>query len=123
MNTGDEALPALLEGHPESAAIYAVVVDAIRALGDVELRVGRSQIGFRRRRSFAWLWRPGQHLKGERPPLVLSLGLRRRDGSARWAEVVEPYPGRFTHHLELRSPAQVDDEVRAWLREAWAAAG
>jgi hypothetical protein len=50
---------------------------------------------------------------------VLTVGLRRRDGSPRWKQIVEPYPGRFTHHLELRSPGEVDAEVEAWLREAW----
>jgi hypothetical protein len=27
--------------------------------------------------------------------------------------------GRFAHHLELRSDAEIDDEVRTWLHEAW----
>jgi len=31
---------------------------------------------------------------------------------------VEPAPGRFMHHLEPATLAEVDDEVRAWLREA-----
>jgi hypothetical protein len=35
----------------------------------------------------------------------------------------EPHPGRFLHHLELRSPVQIDYEVAAWLREAWEAPG
>jgi hypothetical protein len=34
-------------------------------------------------------------------------------------EVVEPYPGRFTHHLELYETADVDAEVVQWLRQAW----
>jgi hypothetical protein len=32
---------------------------------------------------------------------------------------VEPSPGRFTHHLELRLAADLDDEVCGWLRTAW----
>jgi hypothetical protein len=36
---------------------------------------------------------------------------------------VEPAKGRFTHHLELREPDEVDEEVAGWLREAWEAAG
>jgi Domain of unknown function (DUF5655) len=59
---------------------------------------------------------------GWHAPLVLTLSLRRRDLSPRWREIVEPAPGRFTHHLELRSTADIDDEVRSWLQEAWAAA-
>lgn len=66
---------------------------------------------------------PGVYLRGQYAPLVLTLGLRRRHPSPRWKEVVEPAPGRFTHHLELNAAAEIDDEVRSWLREAWAAAG
>jgi hypothetical protein len=53
---------------------------------------------------------------------VLTLALRRRDSSPRWKEIVEPRPGRFTHHLELRSAADIDDKVLGWLQEAWDAA-
>ena len=54
--------------------------------------------------------------------LVLTIFLRRRDASPRWKEIVEPVAGRFTHHLELNDTADIDEEVRDWLREAWEAA-
>jgi hypothetical protein len=54
--------------------------------------------------------------------LVLTVYLPYRDGSTRWKQVVEPAPGRFTHHLELVDPAEVDEEVTSWLRAAWEAA-
>ncbi len=63
------------------------------------------------------------YLRRAPTPLVLTVLLGRRDGSPRWKEVVEPAPGRFTHHLELQTSAEIDDEVRAWLQEAWDAAG
>ena len=47
---------------------------------------------------------------------------RHRDPSTRWKEIVEPAPGRFTHPMELRSPEDIDAEVRARLQEAWAEA-
>jgi len=84
--------------------------------------VTKSQVAFRRRRAFAWAWMPGAYLRGNYAPLVLTLSFRQREPSPRWKEVVEHYPGRFTHHLELRSTAEIDDEVRAWLQEAWSAA-
>jgi hypothetical protein len=40
----------------------------------------------------------------------------------RWKQIVEPAPGRFTHHLELHTASEIDDEVRRWLQEAWEAA-
>jgi hypothetical protein len=44
--------------------------------------------------------------------------VRRRDGSPRWKQVVEPAPGRFMHHLELCTGVELDGEVLGWLREA-----
>jgi len=66
--------------------------------------------------------RYGKYLRRNTAPLVLTLSLRRRDASPRWKEIVEPYPGRFTHHLELYSRDDIDDQVRLWLREAWGSA-
>jgi hypothetical protein len=66
---------------------------------------------------------PGKYLHREAAPLVLSIALRRRDTSPRWKQVVEPYPGRFMHHLELYSVEQLDEEVQALLVEAWDLAG
>jgi hypothetical protein len=103
--------------------IFEAVRAAVESSGPVTLRAGKSQISFRRRVAFAWVWIPGQYLKGDRPPLVLTVGLRRRDLSPRWKQVVEPYPGRFVHHMELHRLEQVDQEVRQFLAEAWTVAG
>ena len=110
-------------GHDESRRIFEALHQMIVALGPAEMRVTKSQVAFRRRRTFAWAWMPGMYLRGKPAPLVLTLALRRRDLSPRWKEIVEPRPGRFTHHTELRSGTDIDDEIRAWLQEAWADAG
>jgi hypothetical protein len=109
-------------GWEESRRLFEVLRGAVDELGPAQLRVGKSQVAFSRRRAFAWAWIPGRYLRGEHAPLVLTVSLHRRDASPRWKQVVEPAPGRFTHHLELRAPQDVDSEVRAWLREAWTAA-
>lgn len=62
---------------------------------------------------------PGQYLRGKVAPLVLTVDLHRRNGSPRWNEIVEPQPGRFTHHLERHTASDVDAEVIGWLPEAW----
>lgn len=118
MTTLDE----LFAGQDASREIFEAVRRAVEASGPVELRVGKSQVSFRRRKAFAWAWMPGQYLRGKTAPLVLTLSFPGRNVSPRWKEIVEPTPGRFTHHLELYSVADVDDEVRAWLQEAWTAA-
>jgi len=109
--------------HEDSRRIFEVLQRAVAALGPADVRVTKSQVAFRRRRAFAWAWMPGAYLLGKHAPLVLTLSLHRRDSSPRWKEIVEPAPGRFTHHLELRSAADIDGQVRSWLQEAWEAAG
>jgi hypothetical protein len=115
-------LDEFFAGQKEARQIYEALRSAMEAVWPAEVHVTKSQTAFRRRRAFAWVWMPGRYLRGQHDPLVLTLALQRHDPSPRWKEVVEPAPGRFTHHLELRSTAEVDDEVRSWLREAWAAA-
>lgn len=106
-------------GHPLALALHQEIATAISRIGPVRTRVSKSQVGFYREHPFAATWRASQHLGRELAPLVLSIYLQRRDTSPRWKEVVEPSPGRFTHHLELRSVAEVDEFVRARLTEAW----
>jgi len=110
-------------GRDESRRIFDALHSAVDEVGSVELRVTKSQVAFRRRTGFAWAWIPQMYLAGRVAPLVLSVSLRRRDDSPRWKEVVEPYPGRFMHHLELRDPGEIDAEVRGWLAEAGESAG
>jgi hypothetical protein len=107
------------DGEPLSYQLYCAIVRQVQAIGESTIRVTKSQVAFRRQRSFAWVWIPGRVLKGKTPPLVLTLSFRERDPSPRWKQVVEPYPGRFTHHLELGDLREIDDEVATWLRKAW----
>jgi hypothetical protein len=115
-------LDDFFRGRDESRRIFDMLRAAVDVIGPTDLRVTKSQAAFRRRVSFAWAWMPDVYLGPGHAPLVLTVALRRRDPSPRWKQVVEPAPGRFTHHLELRSPEEIDDEVRAWLAEAWQAA-
>ena len=84
----------------------------------VEIRTSRSQVAFRRRRGFAYLWRPGRYLARPGADVVLSVVLGRRDGSPRWKEVAHPASAHWMHHLEVRGPAEIDEQVARWLREA-----
>ena len=119
MTTLDE----FFSGEEDSLLIYRNLFAAIDVLGSVEVSVTKSQIAFRRRKAFAWAWIPGKYLRGKTAPLVLSVALRRKDSSHRWKQVVEPKPGRFMHHLELNASQDIDNEVCAWLKEAWELTG
>ncbi len=115
-------LDEFFTGHENARPIFEALRSTIEDLGPVEMRVTKSQVAFYRRMAFAWAWMPDRYLHGNHAPLVLTLSFRYRDSSPRWKEIVEPKPGRFTHHLELYSAPDIDDEVRGWLRAAWEAA-
>ena len=115
-------LDEFFAGREESRHIFDALQSAIDALGPVEVRVTKSQVAFRRSKAFAWAWVPGFYLRGRHAPLVLTLSFATRRPSPRWKQIVEPAPGRFTHHLELYTASEIDGEVRCWLREAWQAA-
>lgn len=106
----------------EALQLFTAVAQAIAEIGPATVHASKSQVAFRRRRNFAWVWRPGQYLRGPTAPLVLTFVFPSRSDSPRWKEIVEPKPGSFTHHLELYTAADVDEKVRGWLRAAWEAA-
>lgn len=102
-----------------SRELFDVLRQMMAFIGETEMRVTKSQVAFYRRKAFAWAWMPEKYLRRKAAPLVLTLAFRERDPSPRWKEIVEPYPGRFTHHLELYARTEIDDEVRSWLQKAW----
>jgi hypothetical protein len=108
-------------GSPLGRDLFTAVARAVEAIGPATIRVTKSQVAFRRRRGFAWVWRPGRYVRSD-VPAVLSIALPEPVASARFKEIVNPSPRVWMHHLELRSTAEVDDEVRGWLGQAWAAA-
>ena len=72
---------------PLGLAVLRRVEALLADLGPCELRVRRTQVGWARRRGFAFLWLPGRWLAHPGAEVVLSLALPRRDASPRWKEV------------------------------------
>jgi hypothetical protein len=110
-------------GHPLGRAAFDRVADLLAGTADLAVTVSRSQVAFRRRRAFAWLWLPGRWLARPEADVVLSVSLGRHDPSPRFTEVVHPARAHWMHHLELTDLADVDGEVAGWLREAAERAG
>jgi hypothetical protein len=106
-------------GYSESKQIFDAVATAIASIGEASVRPSKSQVAFRRRKNFAIAWVPAKYLKPPVAPLVLTLSFPTRVASKRWKQVSAVAPRRFTHHLELHQPSEVDAEVRSWLRRAW----
>lgn len=108
---------------PVAAETLERLTDALADFEGVTRIEQKSQIKWDRAHPFAALWVPEQYLGRKEAPAVLSIMARHRIESPRFKQVVEPRRNRFTHHLEVTDPGQIDAEVLDWLRAAWKDAG
>lgn len=51
--------------------------------------------------------------------IVLTFGVGRFIENKRIVDSVEPYPGRWTHHVIIQNEADLNKEVFTWLCEAY----
>ncbi|CZR02726.1 DUF5655 domain-containing protein [Trichococcus ilyis] len=111
---------AFFAGKPEARELFMAVERKIRAIGPAIITVGKTQISFATRTQFAWVWMP-QPTDKKRPlhSLVLSFGCGRQIVHDQIVEAIEPYPGRWTHHVIIAEEADLTDTLDAWLREAY----
>lgn len=110
------------DGKPKALEIYLALCEQLEARFDLlRYKLSKSQISFYNRRLFACVSFARVKRKAELPPeyLVLTLGLPGPLESPRIAVRTEPYPGRWTHHIVLSSPEELDEELMGWLRQAY----
>ena len=108
--------------HPEALPLYRAFEKRLLAeLEGVVVQPQKSQITLKNRRVFgAVSFLPARKAKDRPDPYItITLGLNRREGSARVDQASEPYPGRWTHHLVIGSVEEIDDGLMAWVREAY----
>lgn len=114
-------MASFFKGHPKPRALFGALRGLLEPLGDVEVEVTRSQIAFKARTRFAWAWMPQTWIRAAPPEaLVVTFELDVPLDSPRIKERVEARPGRWTHHLVVQDAAELDDEVRGWLRRSHA---
>ena len=115
---------ALFETTPGGIALYAALESALTdRLPDVEVRPRRTQVGFFHGCGFAWAWPARRKSDRDAGRIGVSLGLPTRLDAPRIVQAVEPYPGRWTHHLLLASVEEIDAEFLRWIDEAYHFAG
>lgn len=119
---GESTPEEVFRGSPLGLELLREVEHMLAAYPPSTLKATKSQVAFRGGRGFAYMWWPARYIRSD-VPAVLSIALRRRVDSGRFKEVVSPAPGVWMHHLELRSKADLDDEVAGWLGEARREAG
>ena len=87
---------------------------------NIIIRVQKTQITYTNPRVFAAVSFLPVRKKARRPDhyITVTLGLNRRLDFPRVDAASEPYPARWTHHLLISSPEEIDDELMEWVREA-----
>lgn len=123
MEHRDDELERFFARDPLMLPAYRVLEDRILAeIGaDVLVRVQKTQITFSDRRVFGCASIPIRRRRDwPRHCLMVTFGLAHRLDAPRIAVATEPYPDRWTHHVLVERPDEIDDELMAWLREAHA---
>ncbi|MCI8428829.1 MAG: hypothetical protein HFI16_01040 [Lachnospiraceae bacterium] len=109
------------DGKPEALLLYEAFEERVFSEVDgVKVKVQKTQIAFSNRCQFAFVsFLPVRKAK-ERPEvyIVVTFGLGYRLKFPRIDAAVEPYPGRFTHHVMVSGTGEIDDELMKWVKEA-----
>lgn len=116
--TTDEVL--FFNTAPDMLPVYEALLRHVQARHPVTTVVRKTQITLRNRHAFAMVSLPWRRVKGwPEEYLLVSFGLSYRKDSPRIVSSVQPYPNRWTHHVIITEVAQLDEELLAWLEEAY----
>lgn len=111
-----------LDAQPDALPLYQAFVEKLyTSFPVVKKRVQKTQITFDNRHVFACVSFTRVKRKSELPKgyMVITLGLSAPLCSERVAVKTEPYPGRWTHHIVVSKPEELDEELFSWIREAY----
>lgn len=105
------------EGRPAALSLYQGLAARLLAqLPDVRIKISKTQISFYGRYLFAAASLPKRKKEDH---LVVTFGLGYQKESPRIFSSTEAARNRCTHHVAVRTAAELDDELFGWLREAY----
>lgn len=118
MNNPEAA--AYFDGAPRAMACFEKLGDAIlKRHPEARVAVQKSTVAFRDPRPFCYVSLPYRCKTGEPKYVSVSFGLDVSIPDSRIAHVSEPYPNRWTHHVHVSGPEEVDEQLLAWIEWAW----
>lgn len=122
----NDEIQTFFVSEPEALRLYQLLEEKV--LGEwntmkrspVEIKVQKTQITFKNPRSFASAWVPIHRVKN-RPEhyIVVTFGLPVPLESPRITESAEIRPGRWTHHVIISKPEEVDEELMGWIQSSY----
>lgn len=110
------------DGHLQALGLYRVFEQLLYdVFPNIGKRVQKTQITFYNNHVFACVSFARVKRKAELPEgyMVVTLGLPAPLDSPRVAVSTEPRPGRWTHHIVVSRPEELDEELMSWLRAAY----
>lgn len=109
-------------GQPDALQLYELFRERVMTgAHDVQIRVQKTQISFSNRHVFTCVSRLPVRKKKDMPKvyIVITFGLSHPLNSPRIDAKTEPYPNRWTHHVVVSTPEEIDEELLSWVREAY----
>ena len=107
--------------HMDALPIYERLENAILTrIPDVKIKVAKTQITFAKRYGFAFVsFNPCRRAQ-DRPAvwMTVTFGLGYPKESPRIDAATQPYPGRWTHHVMVGTPDEINEELLGWIQEA-----
>ncbi|HJB94203.1 MAG TPA: hypothetical protein H9765_01060 [Candidatus Mediterraneibacter intestinigallinarum] len=117
----DELTLQFFDAHPGALPLYEAFETRVTDLvPDVRIKVQKTQISFYNRHMFACVSFARVRKKKDCPDcyIVITFGLEHKAESPRIDIATEPYPNRWTHHVLITDPAEIDYELMSWIKEA-----
>ncbi len=111
------------DGHLKALEIFRIFEDTLyETFPNVNRRIQKTQITFYNAHVFACVSFAHVRRKSELPDgyMVITLGLPAPLFSDRVAARSQPYPRRWTHHIVVSEPEDLDEELFSWVGEAYA---
>ena len=108
--------------HPAAFPLCEALTEKLlSAFPQTVIRVRKTQMTFSGRHVYACVSLLRVRKKAELPDpyIVVTLGLPYPLDSDRVAAKSEPYPGRWTTHIVIGAPEEIDDELMTWAEQAY----
>jgi hypothetical protein len=111
----------LFTDRPGAFRLFGNIRKFIETLGPVTVEATKTQVSFGTPKKFAWVWLPQMYIKKRKEnSITLTFAAGRHIIHDRIAEAVESRPGRWTHHVVIEKESDLDEDIKDWLREAFA---
>lgn len=107
--------------YPEALELSEEVTKKIcNTFDNVNIKISKTQISFSNKYGFAYISVPLRRMKNTPEVyIIVTFGLGHKENDQRIIEAVEPYPGRWTHHVIIQNKEEIDLQLMKWLEEAY----